>query len=477
MSLSDGDGADQVARSDTGEENSQGGHSSVNVYLLAAVAALGGLLWGYDTGVIAGAQGFLKQTFHFGTTTQEIVVSSVAGGAVVGAIFGGRIGDWLGRKRGLIFLGITFTLGSILTAIAPSLWTFVVFRLIVGFCVGGASVMSPMYITELAPPSLRGRMGFLFQFMITVGILLSYTIGFWFVNVGFGWRSMFAVAVIPSAALAIGMLFLPEEPRWLASKGRWDEAEDVLRRIVSSDAEQEMKRIRERLEEVRESSVRELFTGGLRWALIAGVGLSILQQLVGINAIVYYAPIVAGYSGIATSSVAGSLLGAILVGAVFVLGEILSIYLADRAGRRTLLFASTAGMLVTMGATGALFLFDTKQVGIFILLAILLYVIFFAIGMGPVFWLMSSEIFPTRLRGAGASMSATGNWSTSLVVTLTFLTLIDTIGKPFTFWIYGTFSIVAMVFVWFLVPETNGKPLEDIEEYWEKGRSWERVES
>lgn len=286
---------------------------------------------------------------------------------------------------------------------------------------------------------------------------------------------MFGVAAIPSIALGIGMFFLPETPRWLASKGRWDEAEAVLRRVAPTDADQEMKQIRERLEEARQSRVRELFTGGLRWALIAGVGLSILQQLVGINAVIYYAPIVTGYSGIATSPVTGSLLGAILVGAVFVLGEILSIYLADRVGRRPLLFTSAAGMLVMMTATGALFLFDPEQVGLFILIAILLYIVFFAIGMGPVFWLMSAEIFPTRLRGAGASMSATGNWSTSVVITLTFLTLVNTIGRPATFWIYGAFSVVTIVFVWFLIPDTRGKTLEDIEEYWQNGRSWERV--
>lgn len=468
-------GSDGSVRPGDGEENSGGGYSATYVYLLAAVAALGGLLWGYDTGVIAGAQGFLKQTFQFGPIIQQIVVSSVAGGAVVGAISGGRIGNWLGRKKGLIFLGIIFSIGSILTAISPSVWTFVVFRVLVGFCVGAASVMSPMYIAELAPPSLRGRMGFVFQFMITVGILISYTVGLWFATAGYGWRPMFGVAVLPSAALAIGMIFLPETPRWLASKGRWDEARDVLYRVTPMDADREMKQIRERLEEVRESRVRELFTGGLRWALIVGLGLSILQQLVGINAVIYYAPIVTGYSGIATSPVTGSLLGAILVGAVFVLGEILSIYLADRVGRRPLLLTSAAGMFVTMMATGALFLFDPEQVGLFILVAILLYIVFFAIGMGPVFWLMSAEIFPTRLRGAGASMSATGNWSTSVVITLTFLTLVNTVGRPVTFWIYGAFSLVTIFFVLFLVPETRGKTLEDIEEYWQKGRSWDRV--
>lgn len=160
---------------------------------------------------------------------------------------------------------------------------------------------------------------------------------------------------------------------------------------------------------------------------------------------------------------------------MFVLGDILSIYLADRVGRRPLLLTSAADMLVTMTASGALFLFDPEQVGIFILLAILLYMVFFAIGMGPVFWLMSAEIFPTRLRGAGAKMSARGNWATAMVITLTFLTLVNTVGRPATFWIYGAFSLVTIIFVLFLIPETRGKTLEDIEEYWQNGRSWERV--
>lgn len=458
-----------------GKESTRQAKTPGYVYLIAAVAALGGLLFGYDTGVISGAQSFLKKSFHLTSTTQEIAVSAVLIGTIIGAAIGGKLADWLGRRLTLIIMAIIFAAGAILTAFAPSLWPFVIFRILVGIGIGSSSVVAPMYTSELSPPSIRGKLVFLFQFAITVGILVAYLVDYAFANAGLGWPPMFAVAIIPAALLGIGMFFLTDTPRWLGSKGKWDQAKDVMQRIAPQNADQEIEQIRKGIKEEQKSSVTELFHGGLRVALIVAVGLAVLQQFVGINTIIYYAPIVTGYSGIGTTGNV-SLIGAIIVGVVNVLSTILAIFLVDRLGRRPLLLFGTTGCMLTLLATGIIFLVGAKHLGLLLLVVILLYIVSFAIGLGPVYWLLASEVFPTRLRGTGSSISTVGNWTANLLVSITFLTLINMLGKSVTFWIYAAFAAAQIVFVWFLVPETNGKRLEEIEDYWENGRSWEAIE-
>jgi MFS transporter, SP family, galactose:H+ symporter len=442
------------------------------VYLLSVLGAVGGLLWGYDTGVIAGALASLARTFHLSSFSQEVAVAAVLVGTIIGALCAGRLADRMGRKRLLVCVGLLFVLTSVLTAIAPTIWAFLIFRVMQGAGIGAASVVSPMFISEMAPPQARGRLGFLFQFMITVGILLAYVVDWAVIELGWAWRPMFFAGVVPSLVLAIGMLFLPDTPRWLGREGRWDEAGDVLQRVAPQEARSEMRGLRRSLAEAERSRIQELFRGGLKWALTLGVGLSVLQQFVGIDAVIYYAPTITGYSGF-DKGVNGSLVGAILVGAVFVFGEIVSLFLADRVGRRTLLLISNGAMFVIMAAFGAMFLTHYQNYGTILLVLILLYVLAFAIGMGPIFWLFSAEIFPTRLRGYGSSMSATGNWTADLLVSISFLTLVAGIGLSFTFWIYGFFALVSVIFVYRLAPETRARPLEAIEDYWQHDRSWE----
>lgn len=446
--------------------------SRTYVAFVGSMAALGGLLFGYDTGVISGAQGFLKQEFQLTPTTQEIAVSSVLAGTIIGAACAGKLADWLGRRMTLIVMAVVFGVGAILTALSPDLPLFIIFRILVGFGIGAASVVSPIFTSELAPPAVRGKLVFLFQLAITFGILVAYVIDMWFAQAGFGWRPMFGVAVVPALILGGGMLFLSDTPRWYASKGRWDEARKVMAHVAGKEADPEVERIRSRLQQERQSSVHELFRGGLRLALLAGFGLAVLQQFVGINTIIYYAPIVTGYSGIATSSQNGSLIGATIVGIVNFLTTIVAVTLVDKVGRRKLLLAGTGGILVTLAVLGVLFLFNAQQLGVLILIFILLYIVSFAIGMGPAYWLMSAELFPTRLRGTGSSISTIGNWSANLLVSVTFLTLINAVGRSVTFWIYAAWAVIALFFIWNLIPETRNKPLEDIEEYWENDRVW-----
>jgi SP family galactose:H+ symporter-like MFS transporter len=440
-------------------------------YIVSAVAALGGLLFGYDTGVISGALLFLQPAFHLNSTTSEIAVSAVLIGAILGAAAGGRMADALGRKKSLIVLGTIFACGAILTAIAPNLGFFIAFRIVVGFGIGAASMITPMYIAELAPPSIRGALVTFNQLAVTVGIAVAYWVDLAFANAGMGWRPMFAVAFIPGAILATGMLFLAETPRWLASKNRWDDASGALEHVVHGEEKQkELDGIRAALEEEKQSSVRELFRPGLRLALLVGVGLAVFQQFVGINTVIYYAPTIFGYAGFSSASAA--ILATSIVGVVNVLSTILSLFLVDRLGRRPLLISGVVGMIVTLTAMGVIFLIGPQHAGWFVLICLLLYIVSFAIGMGPVFWLMSSEVFPNRLRASGASISALFNWAANLLISITFLSLIGLAGKPATFWMYAFLGVLALLFCWWLVPETKGRSLERIEAYWKSSRRW-----
>jgi MFS transporter, SP family, galactose:H+ symporter len=445
--------------------------------VIACFAALGGFLFGYDTGVVSGAQQFFKQDFSLTSTMQEVAVSAVLIGAVLGAAIAGKVADNVGRKMSLIIIGGIFAVGAILTAIAPGFWFFVIFRIVVGIAIGSAAVIAPMYATELAPTERRGQMVFIFQFFLTVGILCAYLVDFFFASINISWRWMFAVGMIPGIILSVGMFFLVDTPRWLASKGRWDEARQALQKIVGRDAEEQLQEIRQRLNQAQQSSWRDLLRPGLRVALIIGVLLAIFQQITGINTIIYYTPIIAGYTGIGSQAGTGSLFGAIIVGAVNALATLGAIMIVDRLGRRPLLMIGVGGMAVTLGILGTFFFFGTQSLGLAMFITLLLYIVFFAIGLGPVYWLFNSELFPTRLRGTGNSISTTANWLANFVVSVTFLTLVDTIGKGWTFWLYAFFAIVAWIFISVFAPETKNRPLEKIEEYWESGRSWEAIDS
>jgi SP family galactose:H+ symporter-like MFS transporter len=449
----------------------QRGRSNRYAYIVATIAGLGGLLFGYDTGVISGALLFLQPDFHLTSTTSEIAVSAVLIGAIIGAASGGKLADGLGRKKALILLGAIFAIGAILTAISPTLGFFIAFRIVVGFGIGAASMITPMYIAELAPSNIRGALVTFFQLAVTVGIAVAYWVDLAFANAGMGWRPMFAVAFIPGAVLALGMCFLSETPRWLASRGRWDAASAALEHTVhGQEKQQELDDIRHTIEAEQKASLRELLRPGLRLALIVGIGLAVFQQLVGINTVIYYAPTIFSFAGFGTASAA--ILATSIVGVVNVLATILSLFLVDRLGRRPLLIGGISGMVLTLIAMGIVFLFDPRQAGWFVLICMLVYIASFAVGMGPVFWLMTSELFPNRLRGTGASVSSLFNWAANLLVSITFLTLIDMVGRSFTFWLYAFLGILALLFCWTLVPETKSKTLEQIERYWKSGRHW-----
>lgn len=437
------------------------------VYLAAIFAALGGLLFGYDTGVISGAELFIRGEFALSTFALEIIVSGVLAGAAVGALIGGRLADLFGRRRLLIATAIIFAAGAILCALATSAAILATGRIIVGFAIGLSSSGVPVYISEVAPAEARGWQVSLFQLAITVGILLAYLVDYAFAAIQ-GWRWMFGLAVVPAAIFGIGMIFLPESPRWLVRRGRADAARAMLARIRGTAAiDAELLDIEQSASRAPESGrFSDLMARAIRPALVVGIGLAFFQQITGINTVIYYAPLMIQSAGI--SSASGAILATAGIGAVNVLMTIVSMWLIDRRGRRPLLLTGIAGMAITLGLLGYVFhaSHPSARMAWVAVVSMMAYVASFAISLGPIFWLLISEIYPLKIRNSAEGVAATFNWGANLLVTLTFLTLVEKLGPSTTFWVYGICAVAAGIFSYYFVPETKGRSLEQIEEFW-----------
>ncbi len=441
------------------------------VYMAAAFAALGGLLFGYDTGVISGAVIFITKQFALSVFPQELVVAVVLAGAAVGALTGGRLADALGRRITLVLTSLIFIAGAIICASAVSLSMLVAGRVIVGVGIGVACSTVPMYISEVSPAHARGWQVSLFQLAITVGILAAYLVDYGYAESG-AWRWMLGLAAVPGAILGLGMIFLPESPRWLARRGRTERARWVLQRIRgTADIDAEIQEIRDSLEHSQaQGQWSDLLAPTVRPALVIGLGLAIFQQITGINTVIYYAPTIIQAAGI--SSASGAILATAGIGLVNVVMTLVSMWLIDRAGRRPLLLTGVAGMAVSLGVLGLAFHLRSGPgtlawVAVITLMA---YVAFFAISLGPIFWLMISEIYPLKIRGLAQGTAAGTNWSFNLLVSITFLSLLQVLGTTRTFWLYGLLAVAAWFFSYYLVPETKGRTLEEIEEGWRAQR-------
>ncbi|OEC87635.1 MULTISPECIES: sugar porter family MFS transporter [Methanobacterium] len=433
------------------------------VIIAAAITAIGGMLFGYDTGVISGAILFIRQAFSLSSTAQEIVVSSVLIGAVIGASISGFLADKYGRRIMVIAAAFVFGIGAIFTALTPDVYTLIAGRIVVGIAIGIASFIAPLYIAEVAPVSIRGALVSLNQLAITVGIVISYLVDFAFASSG-GWRWMLGLAVVPSIILGVGMYLMPPSPRWLYSKGRIDKARSVLERIrMTKNVSEEMKEIRASLVCEQECKWSEILDPVVRPALIIGIGLAAFQQLTGINTVIYYAPTILEFAGFQSAAI--SILATAGIGMINVIMTVVAISLIDRVGRRPLLLIGIIGMITSLATLGIAFVLPglSTSLGLLSVISLMVYVGSFAIGLGPVFWLMISEIYPLRIRGRAMSTATIVNWGTNLVVAITFLSLIQLIGTPGTFWLYSIIGIITWVFVYFLVPETKGKSLEEIE--------------
>jgi SP family galactose:H+ symporter-like MFS transporter len=439
------------------------------VVVVAAFSALAGLLFGYDTGVISGALLFIRQDFHLSVTMQELVTSAVLAGTVIGAIVGGWLVDRFGRRHVIIAAAVVFALGAVGTALAPTIPLLVVGRVIVGVAIGVASFTAPMYISEMSPAKVRGTLVSLNQLALTSGIVISYLVDYALSAAG-AWRWMFGLAAIPAVILGTGMIFLPDSPRWLVSRGRADRAKVVLAGIRGeSEVNGELAEIKES-ERMQTGELAELLKPGVRPALVVGVGLAIFQQITGINTVIYYAPTIFQSAGFTSASVA--ILATLAVGVVNVLMTVVAVRLLDRVGRRVLLLIGLIGMIVGLAALGAAFLVPnlSASLGWIAVASLIVYVGSFAVGLGPVFWLLISEIYPLKVRGLAMSLASLANWGFNLIVALTFLSLIQALGRTFVFWLYAAIGIAAWIFAYFLVPETRGRSLEEIESHWRAGK-------
>jgi MFS transporter, SP family, galactose:H+ symporter len=439
------------------------------VYTAACFAALGGLLFGYDTGVISGAELFLKKDFPLSTFALEVIVSGVLAGAAVGSLVGGRLADIYGRRRLLFVTALIFAVGALLCGAALSTWMLIAGRIVVGLGIGLASGTVPVYISEVSPAEDRGWQVSLFQLAITIGIVLAYSVGYALAPIE-GWRLMFGMAVIPAVIFAGGMWFLPESPRWLVKSGRHQTAIEVLTRIRGTPhVEQELSAIELTLKRADERvRLADLWHPAVRPALIVGIGLAIFQQVTGINTVIYYAPIIIQSAGIPTAS--GAILATLGIGLVNVLMTIVSMRLIDRMGRRPLLLIGIAGMVITLGALGLVFrqTTPTATTATLAVVSMMIYVAAFAISLGPIFWLLISEIYPLKIRSSTEGLSAAFNWGSNLLVSLTFLTLVEALGASLTFWLYGILAVGAWMFSYYRVPETRGRTLEEIESFWQR---------
>lgn len=432
------------------------------VLKISLLAALGGLLFGYDTGVISGALLYIKKDLNAGDLAQSWIVAGLLAGAVAGALAGGRLADSISRRWTLLITGVVYVGAALAASASQSPGQLVAARMVLGLAVGSASAVAPLYIAEHTPPRIRGGTVSYNQLMITIGILVAYLVDFALRDTGSGWRWMLALGAVPGVFLVIGMFLVPYSPRWLMQRGRRDEAREVLRRTRAEDEyEAEFEEIDSVLSRENRSGLRSLTHPSVRPMLVIGIGLAVIQQVVGVNTVVYFSPTILTYTGLHAGD---AIAQALSVGITNVVFTVVAVLLLDRVGRRALLIVGTSGLTLALATLGAFFAFGWKDSAPWVaLLALVVFIASFAIGLGPVFWLMISEIFPLEVRGSAMAVCSLFNWVANFFISYYFLQLIGAIGKAWTFWLYAALGVAGIAFFLTRVPETKNRSLEQIE--------------
>jgi sugar porter (SP) family MFS transporter len=432
-----------------------------SAYLPAMTAAIGGLLFGFDTAVINGAIVFIQQQFGLSDSKTEIAASSLLLGCVVGASVAAFTSDRFGRKRVLLGAAALFTVSSIGAALPRDLIEFSFARLVGGVAIGIASTLSPLYVAEISPAQKRGLLVSLNQLAIVTGILLSYSVNYLLTGAGpTNWRWMFASAAVPSVAFLLTLLFIPESPRWLVQQGREQEAKRFLAQIVGPQAaSREIEAIRAAISE--ESG--DLLDVTFRKALMVAILIALFSQFTGINTIIYYGSLVF-MQHVPHQTASSALWANVIIGTINFTATIVGMLLIDRSGRKSLLMSAFGGMALSLVAVSTAIHFQAS--GIIVLAFVLTYVACFAVGVGTGTWVLMAEICPTRVRGRAMSIATVCLWCGTLLVTLTFLSLVHLFSAAGVFLLYAIVSIAALLFVWHGVPETKGRTLEEIEKFW-----------
>lgn len=438
---------------------------------VSLVAALGGLLFGYDTAVIAGVIGYLQKRFELSPLMTGWAASSAIWGCAFGAMMAGYLSDRFGRKKVLIVTAILFIISSIGAMLPRNLTEFLMARFIGGLGIGAASMLSPLYISEIAPSRNRGRLVSLYQLAIVIGINLIYFVNLLIASMGdetwnveTGWRYMLGSGTIPAVLFLVLLFIVPESPRWLVKNGRDQDALDTLEKVNGRiEGERVLNEVRQSLDQ-ESGTLSDLFGKKLKPALWVGVVLALFSQITGINAIIYYAPEIFKAVGFASES---ALFQTVLIGAINTAFTFVALWLIDRAGRKFLLKWGVAGMIVCLFAVGLCFYLDFTD-GPWLVLFILAFIAFFASSLGPIPWVLISEIFPTRTRGIAMSFCTVVLWVGVLAITQFTPVLLQQIGGAFTFWLFMLNAIVLLWFVWKKVPETKQRTLEEIEQSWKR---------
>jgi len=435
------------------------------VFMVSVIAALAGLLFGFDTGIISGALLFIQKQFVLTTGMKEIIVSSVLIGAMLGSLSSGRLTDKFGRRKVMLLIATIFIIGTLAASFAPNVEIILIGRVFIGFAIGIGSYTAPLYIAEAAPFEYRGGLVSLNQLAITIGIMCSYFINYAFVSIEGSWRWMFLIGIIPAVLLGIGMLFLPESPRWLIKQGMKDKAEKTLKYLRgSANVQHEIQEIEQSIQ-LKEPSFLAVFAPWIRKVLYLGIFLGFIQQVTGINTLIYYAPTIFQMAGFHDAS--SSILATAGLGIVNVLSTIFAIFYLDKWGRRALMFVGLIGMGVSLSCLSLAFHLGAATSDYLRWMSVasaFIFIISFAISLGPLLWLMVAEIFPLEIRGAVMSVTVFISWFWNFAVSFTFLTLVNFLGPSKTFLVYAIMCGIGLVAGYFFVPETKGVSLEKIEE-------------
>lgn len=455
-----------ISATRTPDDPGRGKRADLTVLIIAAVSALGGLLFGYDTGIISAALLFITRDIPVDTFGKELVTSAIVAGALVGCLVAGPVSDRVGRRPTILIAAVIFIIGSVASATSNSATTLIAVRLLLGLAVGATSQIIPVYIAELAPAARRGSLVLLFQLAIVVGILVSTIIG-WALGGANGsggdWRLMFLLGAVPAAILFLGMLFLPESPRYLVLRGQSQRALSILQRTRPSDAAAAEELASVEAQPRENGSWKLLFSRRVRPALIAGAGLGMFCQITGTNATIYYAPTVLASAGFGASE---ALQTQLLVGITIVVATAFGLWAVDRWGRRTLMlrFLLLAALgLVLLG--GSFIGGNPTGIGRYTAVAgLVAYEIFNVGSISASIWLVGAEVFPLAIRGKGMSMVALSHWVFDLIVSLFTLTMVQALGAGYAFFVFAAINVLAWVFVLRAVPETKGRSLEEIEQ-------------
>ncbi len=434
-------------------------------YLLIAVitATLGGLLFGYFTAAISGALIFLAPAFHLDVFEQGVVVSLILIGCVFGAVIAGPCTEFVGRKKTLALSAALFIIGGCILAVCDSYTTLLIGRFISGLAVGITSLAAPLYISEISPPRYRGMFVSSYQLAITFGILLSFFVNYCFSASG-SWRWMFAIGILPALLQMIALFFVAETPPWLFKQGLEEKAIGILQKLRhGKNWMNQIDAMKSVASPHKTGTWKTLFSPKLRFVLIIGFLLSVFQQITGINTVIYYAPKIFEIAGFPSAT--SALVATLGVGIVNFLVTILSVYLLDRVGRRSLLLVGALGMAVSLLVLAFAFFVSTPFIDKIAVLSLMAYVSFFAIGLGPVTWVLLSEIYPLKVRSKAMSTAIFANWGFNYLVSLTFLDLIQGLKAQGTFLLFAVISLIAFWFIHRFIPETRGKSLEEIESH------------